>query len=110
MTEDTFIAVARLDDVPPGARKCVEISGQRVLLCNTRDRIFAVENQCSHVMEPLDEGRMRDGWIACPVHGARFDLETGKPLNPPAIFPIRIYEVRIEGNDILVSAMGKFAD
>ncbi|MCB2049207.1 MAG: non-heme iron oxygenase ferredoxin subunit [Novosphingobium sp.] len=110
MTEKTFIAVARLEDVPPGGKKCVTVEGQKVLLCNTKDRIFAVENQCSHVLEPLDEGRMRSGWIACPIHGARFDLETGKPLNPPAIFPIKIYEVRIEGDDILVSSEGVFAD
>ena len=110
MTEPSFLAVARLEDVPPGAKKCVMVEGEKVLLCNTKDRIFAVQNQCSHVLEPLDDGRMRGGWIACPVHGARFDLETGKPLNPPAIFPIKTYEVRIEGEDILVSTEGKFPD
>ena len=48
--------------------------------------------------------------VRCPIHGARFDLESGKPLNPPAIFPLKIYDVRIEGDDILVSTEGRFAD
>ena len=104
MTEKTFLAVARLEDVPPGAKKCVTVDGQQVLLCNTKDRIFAVENQCSHVMEPLDEGRMRGGWIACPIHGARFDLESGKPMNPPATTAIDTFEVRVTGDTIEVAA------
>lgn len=41
MTEPTFIAVARLADLPPGGKKCVTVEGQKVLLCNTKDRIFA---------------------------------------------------------------------
>jgi len=110
MTEQTFVTVATLAEVPPGEKKCVTVEGKKVLLCNSKDRIFAIENQCSHVLEPLDEGRMRGGWIACPVHGARFDLESGKPLNPPAIFPLRIYEVRIEGDEIMVASEGRFAD
>jgi len=103
MTEQTFVTVATLAEVPPGEKKCVTVEGKKVLLCNSKDRIFAIENQCSHVLEPLDEGRMRGGWIACPVHGARFDLETGDAMNPPAVMPIQTYEVRIEGDTIEVA-------
>lgn len=103
MSETRFVAVAKVQDVPPGQKKCVEVEGHKILLCNSQDRIFAVENQCSHVMEPLEDGRMRNGWIACPIHGARFELATGKPLNPPAFVPIKTYEVRIDGDTIEVA-------
>jgi len=61
-----------------------------------------VRNLCSHAHETLECGRMKSGWIACPVHGARFDLETGKPMNPPATTPIDTFPVRITGDMIEV--------
>jgi 3-phenylpropionate/trans-cinnamate dioxygenase ferredoxin component len=58
---------------------------------------------CSHAFETLECGRVRNGWISCPVHGARFDLETGAPMNPPATLPIEIYEVKVEDDAISVA-------
>lgn len=103
MSEKTFVAVAKLEDLPAGGKLVVEVNGTSVLLANTRDRIFAVRNLCSHAYETLECGRVRNGWISCPVHGARFDLETGAPINPPATLPIDTYEVRIEGDTIEVA-------
>lgn len=103
MSEKSFVAVAKLDDLPDGGKLVVDVNGTSVLLANTRDRIFAVRNLCSHAYETLECGRVRNGWISCPVHGARFDLETGAPMNPPASLPIETYEVRIEGDTIEVA-------
>jgi 3-phenylpropionate/trans-cinnamate dioxygenase ferredoxin subunit len=103
MSEKNFTAVATLDEVPDGAKKVVTVGGVPILLCHTEDRVFAVRNECSHAYSTLDCGRMKYGWISCPVHGARFDLETGEPLNPPATQPLQIYEVRIVGNSIEVA-------
>ena len=103
MSEKTFVAVAKVEDVPAGAKKVVDVDGTEIILCNTKDRIFAVRNLCSHAHETLECGRMKSGWIACPVHGARFNLETGAAMNPPATLPIETYEVRITGDDIEVA-------
>ena len=103
MSEKTFIAAAKLDEVPPGSKKLVELNGTEVVLCNTKDRIFAIRNLCSNAYEKLDCGRMKNGWIACPVHGARFDLETGEAMNPPAVMPIETFEVRVVGDTIEVA-------
>ena len=103
MSDKTFQAAATLDELPAGSKKLVVLDGVPVLLCHTAHRIFAVRNVCSHAEEPLDCGRMRNGWIACPVHGARFDLETGLPINPPATRPIDTYEVRVVGETIEVA-------
>lgn len=103
MSEKSFVAVAKLEDVPAGTKKLVVADGIEVVLCHTRDRLFAVRNLCSHAHERLDSGKMKNGWIACPVHGARFDLETGEAMNPPATMPVEIYEVRIDGETIEVA-------
>ena len=98
-----FVAVATLADLPPGSKKLVEVGGIEVLLCHSLDRIFAIENRCSHAEEKLDCGRIRSGWIACPVHGARFDLGSGEALNPPATQPIQTWPVRVTGDVIEVA-------
>lgn len=103
MTDTVFTAAAAVADVPPGTKKLVEVNGVNVLLCHSEGRVFAVENLCSHAEEPLDCGRMRAGWIACPVHGARFDLATGEAMNPPATQPIQTFAVRITGETIEVA-------
>lgn len=103
MAEKTFHPAAHVDEVPAGTKKLVEVAGNQVLLCHTAGKVFAVRNLCSHAHETLDCGRMRGGWIACPVHGARFDLETGAPMNPPASTPIDVFEVRISGDTIEVA-------
>lgn len=103
MSDKTFTAVATMEDLPAGAKKAVTVNGVAILLCNSLDHVFAVSNICSHAHEALDCGRMKNGWIACPIHGARFDLETGEPLNPPATQPIETYEVRVIDGSIEVA-------
>lgn len=93
MTE--FTRVARVADVAAGTILKVTASGQEILLCNSKDKITAIINRCSHAKEKLECGRIRNGWIACPAHGARFNLETGQAMNPPATLPIQTFPTRV---------------
>jgi len=97
-----FQKVATLDEPPAGARKSIVFDDRAVLLFRIDADLYAVEDVCSHDGQPLTEGRLIDGSIECPRHGARFDVKTGRPLCMPAVEPIATYEVRIEGNDILL--------
>ena len=92
---DNFTRAGPVTDLPMGAKKVVEIGGTPVLLCNSNGRLFAVSNICSYANETLECGRLGNGWIACPAHGARFDLATGAAKNPPAKQPIATYSLRI---------------
>lgn len=99
MSDKNFQFAAPLDSVPEGSVHKVELGGLSILLCHTKGQVFAVRNLCSHAEEELACGRMKSGWIACPAHGARFRLETGEPMNPPATEPIQTFETRIvDGN------------
>ena len=104
MSETDFVAAAPLDEVPPGKTRAVTVGGRAILLCNSDGRIHAIAALCSHAEEPLACGRIRLGWIACPAHGARFDLETGEALTGPASEPIATYAVRIVDGMIEVAA------
>jgi 3-phenylpropionate/trans-cinnamate dioxygenase ferredoxin subunit len=103
MSELTFIAVAAADEIAPETVKEVQVGGRSILICHSAGRFFAVENLCSHADEPLACGRLKRGWLSCPAHGARFDLETGAPLNPPATAPIATFELRIREGVIEVA-------
>ena len=103
MSETAFVAAAQVDEVPAGTKKLVELNGIEVLVCNTAGKLFAVRNLCSHAYEKLDCGRMKNGWIIGPVHVARFDLESGEPMNPPATMKIDTFEVRVSGDVIEVA-------
>lgn len=90
-----FLHVAPVADLPPGTTRAIQVHGLTILLCHHGNTIFAIENMCSHAQEPLTCGRFQNGWIACPAHGARFDLETGAAINGPATAPIRTFAVRV---------------
>lgn len=90
-----FSRFCKVEEIPPGTKKAAKINDTWVLVCHAKNRLFAVSNLCSHQAKPLLGGRVRNCAISCPVHGARFDLETGQALNLPATRPIATYELRV---------------
>jgi 3-phenylpropionate/trans-cinnamate dioxygenase ferredoxin subunit len=87
---------------PPGQVKVIMPRGDRIALCNVDGELYAIDDVCTHDGGPLDQGELLGDQIECPRHGAMFDVRTGKALTLPAIFPIKTYPVKVEGNDILV--------
>ncbi|WP_022673813.1 Rieske (2Fe-2S) protein [Novosphingopyxis baekryungensis] len=98
-----FLAVAALDVLSETAAHAVDVKGRTILLCLQAGKVFAISARCSHADQELTCGAVRNGWISCPAHGARFDLATGEPLNPPATTPIMTYPVRISGGMVEVA-------
>ncbi len=90
-----YTSLAATADIPAEKSLAVTHDGKKLLICHSVGEFFVIENRCSHAEEPLDCGRVRAGWVACPVHGARFDLATGAAMNPPAKDPIVTYPARI---------------
>lgn len=97
-----FHRAAKLSDVPPGRVIVVAVGDEDLALCNVDGRIYAVANVCSHDEGPLGSGYLLGSEIECPRHGARFDVRTGEVRSLPAIIPIAPFEVKIDGDDILV--------
>jgi nitrite reductase/ring-hydroxylating ferredoxin subunit len=97
-----FVKAANVRDVPPGHAKVVEIRDEDVALCNVDGKIYAIANVCTHDDGPLGEGYLLGEEIECPRHGARFNVRSGEVKTLPAIMPIPTFEVKIDGDDILV--------
>jgi 3-phenylpropionate/trans-cinnamate dioxygenase ferredoxin subunit len=103
VTEANYIAAMPVGAVENGKAIVFNHDGASILICNSNGQFFAIENKCSHADEVLECGRIRNGWIACPAHGARFDLASGAAMNPPAKDPIKTYHLRLSGETIEVA-------
>jgi 3-phenylpropionate/trans-cinnamate dioxygenase ferredoxin subunit len=97
-----FRNVARLEDVPQGTLRQVELDGEKIMLAHVGDRIFALHDECTHEEFALSSGELVGKQVTCLLHGARFDLETGAQRALPAVKPVRTYEARVEGEEIQV--------
>lgn len=90
-----FVRLAEASHIPAEKSLAVEAEGRKLLICHSKGEFHVVANKCSHADEALDCGRVRGGWVACPIHGARFNLATGAAMNPPAKEPIATYPTRV---------------
>lgn len=99
---DSFVFAAKTGELGENENRAYELNGVSVLVCKTADGIFAVENRCTHQLQPLEGGRMRGCFIFCPLHGQRFDLKDGAPIGTLTKKPVRVFPVRVENDDIYV--------
>jgi 3-phenylpropionate/trans-cinnamate dioxygenase ferredoxin subunit len=102
----SFVRVASLRDVADGELHAVEApGGVRLCLLNLGDgEIRAVSDVCPHQGFPMSAGELHadEGTVECVWHGARFDCRTGAVLEGPATDDLPVYEVRVEGGEVLV--------
>ena len=98
-----FVRLAGLEELEVDHGHRVELGDEdAVALIRTGDGVYAVEDVCSHEEYPLSEGWVEDHTVECALHGSRFDLVTGDPDSPPAVRPVRIFPVKVDGEDVLV--------
>ncbi len=91
-----------MGEVEPGRLLRVEVAGRLLCLANVRGTIYAVNDECTHISGPLDQGELEGYILTCPWHLARFDVRTGQVLRGPARADLPVYPVRIEGDAVLV--------
>ena len=97
-----FIKVAKTSDLAPGEKMLVEYDDEDVGLFNIGGEYYAISDVCTHDDGPLVEGELDGECVICPRHGARFNVKTGKQTMP-AISPVPLYIVKIEGDDVLIA-------
>lgn len=98
-----YIKVAELDDLDEGELMAVEADGEPICLARVDGDVFAFTDNCTHISGPLNEGELDGDVLTCPWHGAQFNVRTGKVLRGPARQDIQTYDVRVEGNSILIN-------
>ena len=92
--------VIATSELEPGQRKSVFVDDIPALVVRLGDDYVVVEDVCTHDGQPLTDGPIDDCTIACPRHGAKFDLRTGDALCMPATKGIRTFRTEIKDNAV----------
>ncbi len=80
----------------------VEIEGERIVLVRKGDKVYAFEDECSHMEYPLHDGALHGYTVHCAYHGAEFDIRTGDVLCLPAFAPIEVFPVRVQDDKLFI--------
>jgi 3-phenylpropionate/trans-cinnamate dioxygenase ferredoxin component len=97
-----FVTVAKTSDVEPGQVKYISVEDYQLAICNVDGAFHCIENVCTHDGGALDQGELLDDVIECPRHGGRFNVVTGQAVHMPAVAPVEVFPVKIEGDEIKV--------
>jgi nitrite reductase/ring-hydroxylating ferredoxin subunit len=98
--ETGWVRAASRRELTEGEVLGVEIAGRSIALYDVDGTIFATDNICTHAYARLSDGWLDGEAIECPLHAARFDVRTGKVLDPPATEDLKTYAVRLVADDI----------
>jgi nitrite reductase/ring-hydroxylating ferredoxin subunit len=100
---DGWVRAAAKADVAEGKVLGVKVGGKDIAIYHLPGGEFrATENICTHEYALLSEGWLENGCIECPLHAAQFDVRTGKALSTPADEDIKVFEVKAEGDNLMV--------
>jgi 3-phenylpropionate/trans-cinnamate dioxygenase ferredoxin subunit len=99
------VRLCGVDDLAVGDARRFVVGKVELCLVRCDEGYRAVADTCSHEDFSLADGTVDPGAceIECALHGSLFSLETGEPLTLPATRPVAVYDVAIDGADIVVT-------
>jgi len=103
MTDSAFVPLMPLTAIPQGRMETRVLEGREIVICHTREGLFALDNICTHAHARMCEGRLRKTRLICPLHGASFDVRDGRVLGPPATTPLATHQVRVVDGTVEVA-------
>ncbi len=98
----SFKAAAKTADLSAGEMKRVLIDGKEILLANLDGTFYATDDICTHADANLSDGELDGELVECPLHAACFNVKTGKAETDPAEEDLQTYEVKVEGDEVLI--------
>ena len=102
MSEIEFHSVAKTDDLDDGEAMQVIIGRKEIAIYNLDGKFYATDDICTHAYASLADGYVEGELIECPLHGGCFDIKTGKAMTPPVSEDLKTYELKIDGEQILI--------
>lgn len=97
---DTWYPVIAEAEFPEDGKTTAIVNGWYVLVGKTDTGFHAVNDRCTHAASFLSTGRIRRGAVMCPLHGARFELASGRCMGGAyrdlRTFPLRVNDGVIE--------------
>ncbi len=84
---NNFVEVAKVDEIPGGKMKHIEINGKEIVIANANGKFYAIDDRCAHMNATLSLGNLTGNVVTCPFHGAKFDVTSGKKVGEPVLTP-----------------------
>ena len=105
-----YVRVASMSDMRMGQILPIEVAGLKLMLAQVGARIYAASRKCPHLGFNLCRGSIDGRGVVCPLHKAKFDLETGAVERDPKLLflnlkakgTLKTYPVKLLDNDIFV--------
>ncbi len=97
-----WINVCKLNQLKKGEMIDFDYEDKKILLANLDGKLYASDRICTHADADLSTGILTEEGVTCPLHLSTFNLKTGVPANLPAEIPLKIYNVKIEQNEIYI--------
>jgi 3-phenylpropionate/trans-cinnamate dioxygenase ferredoxin subunit len=97
-----FVEVCSAAALPDPGKRTLEVDDRIVVLLHVGGEYFCIDDVCTHDGGPLGDGQICDHAIACPRHGAKFDIRTGRALTMPATEDTVVHEVKLENGKVFV--------
>ena len=101
--ETSYIDLASVSDLPSGTTKKFALGNSDILLANVDGQIYAVDDMCTHEDSSLSLGCLKGELVSCTLHGSRFNVRTGEPMEEPATEALQRYNVRIQNERIEIA-------
>ena len=96
-----FVRTVKVDELPPGTIRELQIEGKAVALANVGGKFYAINNTCLHRGGPLGQGLLEGKIVTCPWHGWQYDVTSGKVVQNPTV-GVDCYPAEVRGQDIFV--------
>lgn len=94
--------VAKASEVDREEGKQVKVAGRSIAIFQIDGQFYAIGGECTHAGGPLAEGFIEGDKVICPLHGAEFEIKTGKVCSPPAGSDVACFRVRLDGDNIQI--------
>ena len=97
-----FTKLASTNEIKTGKMERYTHDGVRILICHVDDSFYAVSDTCTHEDFSLYLGALHGEVVKCSLHGGKFNVKTGEPVEEPACTALRTYPLEVRDNDIYV--------
>jgi 3-phenylpropionate/trans-cinnamate dioxygenase ferredoxin subunit len=104
-----YTKAAKASDIPAGSMKMIVVAGKEILVANVNGKHYAIPNRCTHNNGDLSKGTLEGNIVACPKHGQKFDIMTGKSIQGPKLGFLKMkgkdtapLGVKLEGDDLRI--------
>src|SRR5262245_2148993 len=79
-TKNQTITIGEQGDIPEGKMKKFGVGGKEIMIANVGGKFYAVSDRCGHSSASLSKGVLTGNIVTCPLHGAQFDVTTGRKV------------------------------